>query len=699
MTESHPLAQARASNDIPRRAVALRGTRDWASATVADRLAGLRGQVLWISTRAAPAGFETVSPQHYRGRLGGECCALVYDAHREFHPDAFVACLGTLRGGGVLYLLIPAGENWPREDDPALARLAPWPLDGAAVGRHLFQRILSGCRHSSGFGLIAQGDPEAPLPIPGCVGADDWGLTSGQAEVVSAVERVALGHARRPLVITADRGRGKSTALGAALACLLPRGKQVMLCAPSPVAVEAVFRQLQRQLPDGERTDEGFQWQSGQVLFRLPARQLQKPLACDLLVIDEAAALGLETLQRLTVMHNRLVFSSTTHGYEGSGRGFLVRFLAQLRRDFAVVRELSPQEPVRWPPQDPLERWGNATFLLDAEPDQPPAMAAETRYRWLARDELAADEELLRQLYGLLVSAHYQTRPSDLQWLLDGPKVRILVAFQGRVVIGAAVLMAEGGFEPALAARVCAGERRPRGHLLLQSLAQHAGWCDAPCLRALRVMRIAVQAGCRRSGIGSMLLTHAEAHAVDQTFDLLGTSFGLDDQLLPFWTRAGYRVVRLGHRVDLASGAHSVQLLRGLSATGRDLEQKAHLAFQQDLPWRLDRELSDVSTHALMQLLSTGLPEALRPEDRDIRNVRDFAAGRRGFADVFPSLWRWLPALVQNSPGAADPGLIRAVLQAQAGTVHDRKSERQVRAWVNACITAAGTVDPGSGPS
>lgn len=688
--ERYCLSDAAQADALLRRVVILSGPIGWARGRVLAAFPEKNcGDVLWIGDEAC-GGMECAPPKRFREYLGSERDALVYDAHRGFHPDAFAAWLGGLRGGGVLYLLMPQSD-WPQPDDPALARLASWPRDANDVGRRFFQRFLRRLAAHPGFLFLGPADPE-PLPLPLPQSRRAWQLNPGQQEVVAAVERVALGHARRPLILTADRGRGKSTALGAGVARLLSSGKRVQLCAPSAWSVQALFDQVQREIPSGRRDQDTFTCGDGVLQLRGPAALLQDPQACDLLVVDEAAALGLEALQQLLAGHNRIVFSTTVHGYEGSGRGFVVRFRELVREAMRGTRQMELKDPVRWAVGDPVEAWINGMLLLEAEPE-PPRGAENPLLQWIGQDELAHDESLLKQVFGLLVTAHYQTRPSDLQQLLDAPGQRLLVAREAGVVLGVMLLGAEGGFDSELAARICQGERRPRGHLLLQSLAQHAGWCEAPSLRLLRVMRVAVQAPVRGRGIGSALLAEAESWACEQGFGLMGTSFGAEAGLVSFWQRAGYRLARMGNRVDPASGAHAAQLLKGLDAPGRDFADTVHTAFRRDLPWRLQRELSALPPALVCTLLAGSPWEGLRPDPRDQATVRAFAFGRRGYADAFPALWRWVLERASQGPDAIAPEVLRGVLQGAPGGMLDRALERDLRGSLRETLAAAETVD------
>ncbi|RMG34639.1 MAG: tRNA(Met) cytidine acetyltransferase, partial [Gammaproteobacteria bacterium] len=369
-----------ASTPSARRWRVLAGDRGQALARLTETLRDLPpDRCLWFGDQAPP-GIRPLSRRDVQGALGSECDLLVYDAHAGLYPDALAALLGTLRGGGELLLITPPWDAWPAFDDPALERLAPWPLDGRAVGRR-FVRRLQRLLEAAGPDRIQSAGQPVRLALSFTPERVPLTLTEDQQQAVEAIERVALGHARRPLVLLADRGRGKSTAIGSALARLLAqRTRRILLLAPSLGAVTAVFDQLARELPEGDRDGAIFRFGQGEVRFRRPAEYLAEDPRCDLLVADEAAAPGLPFLQRLCERHNRLVFSTTVHGYEGSGRGFVTRFAQYLDGHFRQWKRLVLQQPVRWAEGDPLEVLTDRLFLLSAEPDspsRPPPQAGE----------------------------------------------------------------------------------------------------------------------------------------------------------------------------------------------------------------------------------------------------------------------------------------------------------------------------------
>ncbi|SUB15592.1 tRNA(Met) cytidine acetyltransferase TmcA [Pantoea agglomerans] len=161
-------------------------------------------------------------------------------------------------------------------------------------------------------------------------------------------------------------------------------------------------------------------------------------------------------------------------------------------------------------------------------PSRPHPISPVTPHR-VERHDFSA----LEAAYRLLTSAHYRTSPLDLRRLLDAPGMQLWRAGDASALQGALWLVEEGGLEPALAQAVWAGTRRPRGNLVAQSLAAHAGLAEAATLRSLRISRIAVAAERRRLGTGQQLVAAAASAAVG--YDYLSVSFGYTESLWAFW--------------------------------------------------------------------------------------------------------------------------------------------------------------------
>ena len=638
-----------------RRLLLVTGDRAWGEAWATRQLVSDDfADTLWIASTAGP-GIAAVAARKAVQHLGGECRLLVVDAHQGFNPDAFAAALGTLRGGGDCVVMAPALADWPSFDDPDKARFAAYPHEIGDMQGHFLARLCRLWRDAPGVHIVT---PQSPVTLrmapPAAVA---FQLSNDQAAAVAAVERVARGHARRPLVLTADRGRGKSTVLGVAAARLLAAGlPRITVVAPHRTAAATLFRHAMAHAGQSLHEVADVPIGTGQLCFRLPADCLaETPGGLGLVMVDEAAAIPVSVLAQLLENHNRLVFASTVHGYEGSGRGFELRFKSTLDRLMPQWRSRQLTQPLRWAADDPLEALLNRAFVLDADlEDLPDEQDADVRIDKVDQRQLAADEPLLRRVFGLLVNAHYQTRPSDLRQLLDNPDVHLWLARRGGLVAGVLLAITEGGFDAPMAAKVLDGGRRPRGHLLAQSLAVHAG-LDA-CLgqRVLRIQRIAVHPALRRRGIGGLLLDAVAQWGSANSADLLGCTFGIERSLLDFWQAAGFAAVRLGVRIDPASAAHSLFMLRGLGERGSTLTREAGQRFLAALPWTLGAGLRDLDSH-LASLLLQGRDCADLPLTADdVVAIERIAGGARQPATADAILWRAVVRLAASVNGQGD---------------------------------------------
>ena len=675
------------------------GLAGWLCPT-AGRWIGTSGASPGPSSQPMETGGATLAMLDHReaaSLLGGEADLLIYDAFTGFDPDALGAAAGTLRGGGLLVLLTPPLGDWPRLPDPVAARLGAEPVAGA--NSRFIARLARMLAGSHGVLRLSASSPStARTRKPGPSPADsetpaakvaDGGRpaprTADQRQAVEAICRTARGRAGRPLVLTSDRGRGKSSALGLAAGRLITEDHaKVLVTAPRFAATAALFEHARRLL-HGAAPDR--------LRFLAPDALLRDRSAADLLLIDEAAGIPAPLLEAMLHQYHRVCLATTVHGYEGTGRGFEVRFRAVLDQHWSGWHQLRLRTPIRWADGDPLEGLIDRALLLDAEPVADAAVAAASStdlvFTVVDRDRLAEDEPLLRALFGLLVLGHYQTRPSDLRLLLDGPDMALFALMLDKLPVATALVSVEGGLDAELADAVFAGRRRPRGHLLAQTLSAHAGLAEAPRLRYARIVRIAVHPAARRRGLGRSLIDGIASHHRRAGLDAIGASFGADVGLLRFWQHCGLAPVHLGTRRNAASGAHAAVVLEGLSDAGKVLARRASDRLAERLPLLLSGPFRRLGPGVAAELLA-GLPLTHQPplDADEYRELDGFAHASRPLEASLAPLHRLLvrelgPAIAADRLSPMQiTALITAVLQLrdvdQAAALAGRSGRREL---------------------
>lgn len=606
---------------------------------------------------------ECLHPGQGRELPGREVCWVVMDAFAGLSADALGAAGGCLEGGGVLVLLAPPRSHWARFRDPECRRHCPWPLTEADYGARFWRRLDRELTGPAVWELDADrcGPAWDLITWPQTATTSDTQATMREAvaeqeQAIQAIESVVRGRRRRPLVLIAHRGRGKSAALGIAAARLLRAGRvtRVVVTAARREALHTLFRHAGETWPEARRQGDSLGDGRGELCY-LPPDQV--PAEPEWLLVDEAAALPAAVLRRL-LRAPRIVFAGTVHGYEGSGRGFDLRFTRVLDEEAPRWRRQGLEHPLRWAADDPLEALLFRVLLLDAEPAPPlPAPVSDWHCTRLERDALAADEARLRTLFGLLVAAHYRTSPDDLRELLDAPHLEVWSASQGRdgPPVAAALVATEGGLPDWLARAVRAGRRRPHGHLLAQSLAFHGGWTAAAEQRGGRVVRIAVHPDLRRQGAGRALLGAIGSDLQQRGLDWLGSSFALDEEVIPFWHAAGFAPLRLGVRRDAASGERALQVAQGLSEAAAAWLEPARRDFSDTLPLLLGDAWRDLPPGVVAALLRA-LPEAFpAPAGERYTDLQAFTVGRP-LLTCLPALTDLAWYLLSRQPQLCSPG-------------------------------------------
>lgn len=678
MDNEHHLAaiialQRQADMAQHRRLLVLSGDRSWATQLAFATVEQLGCQsVLWLTDELGQSspelGVEYSAANKAIRHLGSERQLIIMDAYAGFHPDAFGAITGTLKAGGLFVLLTPEADNWSDYDDPDYERITSQPFLRTELTRRFIARINRSFCSYEGVLRISEREahhckevalPVAPTDIVRSTTDThkkvslDGCLTQDQQQAVEAICRVVTGHRRRPLVITSDRGRGKSSALGLAAAKLIKQGvRNIVLTAPFVESVESVFSMLEAQFPQGVRSGLSFstrQRSDDEVTFVPPDDLILTAPDASLVLVDEAAAIPTPMLEVLLTRYSRIVFASTIHGYEGTGRGFAVRFTKVLDQQTPQWRLQHLRSPIRWAEDDPLEAFVFDALLLNASPGEPVVTTQidpqRLHSRWLDQDELSQNEALLKQVFGLLVLAHYRTSPDDLRMLLDGPSLRVVAHFYDSEVVAVALVIREGALKRELGDAIWQGRRRPRGHLIPQVLSGFGGFKEATDLKGDRIMRIAVHPKLHQLGLGVALIDEVYQQGVCDGVDYIGASFGATPELINFWQRSGFSPLRLGLQKEAASGTYSVVMMKPISVSAialcNDAEQRFHDQFCFDLGGVFKRLGVDI----VQQLLGSEGPVAWYLDERDVSDLVVFTEHSR----VYDSCSRVVEKLVKLS--------------------------------------------------
>jgi len=97
---------------------------------------------------------------------------------------------------------------------------------------------------------------------------------------------------------------------------------------------------------------------------------------------------------------------------------------------------------------------------------------------------------------------------------------------------------------------------------LAQSLAIHLQWPQFLQQRVSRVVRIAVHTQCQSRGLGSRLLQEVLREQAEQGVCAVGSSFSAAPDVVQFWLKNGFDLLRVGHRRQAASAEPSALVLK-----------------------------------------------------------------------------------------------------------------------------------------
>ncbi len=371
--------------------------------------------------------------------------------------------------------------------------------------------------------------------------------------------------------LTAGRGRGKSAALGLSIALAVMHSySNIFVTSPSPENLKTLFEFIFKgfdKLGWEEHLDYDIvqstnpEWKGAVVrvnIFRQHRQTIQyiQPQdyhvlgQAELVVIDEAAAIPLNLVKSLLGPY--LVFmASTINGYEGTGRSLSLKLLQQLREmsrpssalvaqtedgasnkqqgsSLAVARslkEIKLETPIRYGPNDPVEKWLNGLLCLDATVSVPSKKTLQgcphpstCELFYVNRDTLfsfhPASEVFLQRMMSLYVASHYKNSPNDLQLMSDAPGHHLFVLLpplkEGDNTLPDPLVVMQVALEGNIAKQTVADNlsrgKMAGGDLIPWTISQQYQDDDFAGLSGARVVRIAVHPDYAKMGYGSRAL-------------------------------------------------------------------------------------------------------------------------------------------------------------------------------------------------
>jgi tRNA(Met) cytidine acetyltransferase len=584
-----------------------------------------------------------LSAKKVKRLLGDEYDCVLFDARSDFDLDALGVVSGLIRGGGCLLLLLPDVSVWQEKNTAFYIHLRGMLVQQPGV---FYLQPTIDLTHQVVFPINASDDQGQFLPCK----------TQDQYQLLQDLFSEVMQQSRLCHVLLSGRGRGKSSLLGLLAAKLLQQMKiKIIIMAPARSTTDPFFYHLLQQCEGSEGGRSVVHYGESEVTFMAPDALLEalennETNSADLLLVDEAAAIPQSMLSILLQHYDKLIFSTTTHGYEGTGRGFVLKFfklLDQVRPDW---KKSELHQPVRWQQDDWLEQWIESLLFLDLRPG--PALPDDfSRDDLLIEQldplELVKDQNKMQSVFSLLVSAHYRTRPSDFAYLLDSDDVRLYALSIDSMVVAVLAINQEGGFSPELSTQVYRGVRRPQGHLLAQTLCFHGGIETAAQLNYARIMRIAVHPHMQRMGLGGFLLNSVIKSESRRGMDVIGCSFSAEPGLVEFWRAAGFLLLRVGFSRDHVSASYALVMGAALTAKAQRLFSDLQQRLVRNLPAWLSVFLPDMHSdlkNTLRELVagykSYQASEAF--SSCDLEDVTSFANYYRNYAACWPAISRMI---------------------------------------------------------
>ncbi|PPD97992.1 hypothetical protein GOBAR_DD04989 [Gossypium barbadense] len=448
------------------------------------------------------------------GNTFGMCILQDFEA---LTPNLLARTIETVQGGGLIILLLRSLSS--------LTSLYTMVMDPEGLSES--ERDLKNLKQE-----LSEDFPVGPLIKKCCT------LDQGKA-VVTFLDAILDKSLRSTVALLAARGRGKSAALGLAVAGAIAAGySNIYVTAPSPENLKTLFEFVCKGFDAIEYKEHidydvvksvnpefkkatvriNIYKQHRQTIQYIQPHEHEKLSQVELLVVDEAAAITIACCEVLAC-------------YEGTGRSLSLKLLQQLEEQSQlskgvegslsgrVFKKIELSESIRYASADPIECWLNALLCLDVTNSVasisrlPPPSECDLYY--VDRDTLFSyhkDSELfLQRMMALYVSSHYKNSPNDLQLMADAPAHHLFVLLgpvdesknQLPDILCVIQVSLEGQISRKSAIKSLSVGYQPHGDQIPWKFCEQFRDPDFPSLSGARIVRIATHPSAMRLGYGS----------------------------------------------------------------------------------------------------------------------------------------------------------------------------------------------------
>uniref|UniRef100_A0A915DH43 RNA cytidine acetyltransferase n=1 Tax=Ditylenchus dipsaci TaxID=166011 RepID=A0A915DH43_9BILA len=342
--------------------------------------------------------------------------------------------------------------------------------------------------------------------------------------------------------ITAARGRGKSAALGLAIAGAIGfEFTNIFVTSPTPENLRTLFEFVVKGL---EAMD--YQEHADFEVLKSNDKDLNKAVVrinvfrahrqtiqyiqpneagnlgqAELLVIDEAAAIPMLWSKLLFLVRIWCFWPRLSMDMREAKDG---PESAQNRK----LHELTLEESIRYNSGDNIEQWLNKVLCLDSVNLRTTISGTPSpkgcKLYYVNRDTLfsfhKASEIFLANMMSIYVSAHYKNTPNDLQMLSDAPAHHLFVLMAPvdkestsiPPILAVVQVCLEGSLTKKNVTSSLDQGKRAAGDLLPWTISQQFLDSDFPTLSGVRVVRVAVHPDFQGMGYGSRAMELVEQY-------------------------------------------------------------------------------------------------------------------------------------------------------------------------------------------